>query len=83
MGAHVCPQNRTAGRKVRYAAAMFPRDEEWERVSACEHAINLLDLLKRGQNIDAAAYGTGGPLRPWLIALKAEIETALGEDTAS
>jgi len=65
---------------VRYAAVMFERDEEWERVAACEHAINLLDLLKRGQDVDAEAHGSGGSLRPWLIALRAEINAALGEE---
>jgi hypothetical protein len=56
---------------------MFDRDEEWERRAAVEHAINLLDMLKRGQDIDAEAFGTGGSLREWLVALQIEIDKAL------
>lgn len=60
---------------------MFERDEAWERRAALDHARYLIDLLRKGQDVDADADGTGDTLRPWLVALTTEIDGSLAAET--
>jgi hypothetical protein len=55
---------------------MFERDEPWERRAAVDHARHLIDLLRKGQDVDADADGTGETLRAWFVLLTREIERA-------
>lgn len=62
-----------------YAGPM-DRDEEWERSAAIDHAWSLIELLRKGQNVDADPDSTGNSLRGWLKSLRTEIDRAIGKD---
>lgn len=65
---------------MRYAVSMFPRDEAWERVAAVDHAESLIDLLRKGQDLDADVHDKGCTLREALAALAAEIASTTDAD---
>jgi hypothetical protein len=55
------------------------RDEAWERRAVIDHAQQLMELLRKGQDLDAPIDGIDGTLRSWLISLLGEVNSAIGE----
>lgn len=54
------------------------RDEHWERRAAIDHAQQLIELLRKGQDVDDDVEDLG-TLRSWLVSLLVEINNAIGE----
>jgi hypothetical protein len=51
--------------------------KEFERLEAIDHAEQLGELLRKGQELDGEPNVLGGTLRSSLIGLRAEIDRAL------
>ena len=54
---------------------MMPRNEAWERRAAVDLAQQLIELLRKGQQLDVDVDGYG-TLRSWLVSLRGELDVA-------